>query len=342
LVGPAYFGNGTQAFLEAFQWEMLAFDLGIVLLLVLALPGAGRRVISALGVYTAGVLLLSGILLDESLIDFAPLALSRFDLAPALLVLAAVLARDAGRSATWSALLSLGAAVKAFPLLLYPALLRGERNLPRVAIAGAVPLLACILIVLVWSDDFSSAITFHTERALQVESLGASLFGIAHLLGAEVSTETGHGGFEIQAGGADVARWISVAIGALGYLALVRAGWRSKVGNLELVTALIAVVVVFGPVLSPQFLLWILPVSAAAYGLGRENLVLLLAILLTQIVLMNYDGVDALRADFVWAVVLRNTALLVYLWLVCAPILRAGFTGLRTLSVPASRSRSPA
>jgi len=128
----------------------------------------------------------------------------------------------------------------------------------------------------------------------------------------------------------------------LGYLALVRAGWRSKVGNLELVTALIAVVVVFGPVLSPQFLLWILPVSAAAYGLGRENLVLLLAILLTQIVLMNYDGVDALRADFVWAAVLRNTALLVYLWLVCAPILRAGFAAPLTLSVPASRSRSPA
>ena len=45
---------------------------------------------------------------------------------PALFVLAAVLARDAARSATWSALLSLGAAVKAFPIFLYPALLRGE------------------------------------------------------------------------------------------------------------------------------------------------------------------------------------------------------------------------
>ena len=74
-----------------------------------------------------------------------------------------------------------------------------------------------------------------------------------------------------------------------------RAGWRSKVSNLHLVTALLTVLVVFAPVLSPQFLLWILPVSACAYGLGKENLLLLVAILLTQIALQNYDGVD--RAD---------------------------------------------
>ena len=47
-----------------------------------------------------------------------------------------------------------------------------------------------------------------------------------------------------------------------------------------LVTALLAILVVFSPVLSPQFLLWILPISACAFGLGAENAVLLLAILL--------------------------------------------------------------
>ena len=71
--------------------------------------------------------MLSGAILDPSLIDTAPLILVRFDLVPALFVLAAVLARDAARSATWSAMLSLGAAVKAFPIFLYPALLRGEQ-----------------------------------------------------------------------------------------------------------------------------------------------------------------------------------------------------------------------
>ncbi|HET8592294.1 MAG TPA: hypothetical protein VFL56_01405, partial [Solirubrobacterales bacterium] len=96
---PALLSEDTDGFVEAFQWEMLVFDVAIVLLLALALPGRPREVISALGVYTCGVVLLSGVILDDSAIDQAPLALSRFDLVPAFLIMAAVLARDAARSA---------------------------------------------------------------------------------------------------------------------------------------------------------------------------------------------------------------------------------------------------
>ena len=94
---------------------MLAFDLGIVVLIALALPGEPRRVLSALGVYTAGVVILSGVVLDPSLIDTAPLILARFDLVPALLVLAAVLARDRARSASWSLLISAGGRGQGIP-----------------------------------------------------------------------------------------------------------------------------------------------------------------------------------------------------------------------------------
>jgi hypothetical protein len=76
-------------------------------------------------------------------------------------------------------------------------------------------------------------------------------------------------------------------------------------------------------VLSPQFLLWILPISACAYGLGKENAILLVAILFTQITLQNYDGVDSLSGSFVWPLAARNVYLLIYLWIVCDPILRA-------------------
>jgi len=192
-------------------------------------------------------------------------------------------------------------------------------------VAGVIPLLLCAIAVLVMGDEFGSAITYHTQRALQVESLGATPFEVAHVLGTSgISSGVGHGGFEIQASGAAAARWISVVIGTAGYLWLAVAGWRSKVSNLGLVTALLAVLVVFAPVLSPQFLLWILPVSACAYGLGKENLVLLVTILLTQVVLQNYDGVDALAGGFVWPLAARNLCLLVYLCIVAAPILRQG------------------
>jgi len=324
LIAPVYLDDSTQGFVDGFMWEMLVFDLGIVVLIAFGLPGDEKRVLSAVGIYTVGVVTLSGVVLDPSLIDTGPLALSRFDLAPALFVLAAVLARDRNRPATWPALLSVGAAIKAFPLFLYPALARGERDLRRVIVAGAIPLLLCAAAVLVTGDEFSSAISYHTERALQVESLPASPFEIAHVLGGGAQVVEGHGGFEISAAGATAARWASVLIGVAGYLVLVLAGWRSRASNLELVSALLAVLVVFSPVLSPQFLLWILPISACAYGLGRENLVLLAAILFTQIALQNYDGVDSLRASFVWPLAARNVYLLVYLWLVAAPIVRAG------------------
>jgi Glycosyltransferase family 87 len=324
LIAPAYFDDNTQGFIDGFMWEMLAFDLAIIVLIALALPGETKRVLSALGIYTVGLLTLSGVVLDRSLIDYGPLALDRFDLVPTLFVLAAVLARDRGRSAAWSGLLSVGLAIKAFPLLLYPALLRGERNLRRVIVAGAIPLVLCAAAVIVMGDEFGSAITYHTERTLQVESLGASAFEVAHVLGASgIATGVGHGGFEISASGATAARWISVVLGAAGYLWLVWAGWRSRATNFELVCALLAVLVVFAPVLSPQFLLWLLPVSACAYGLRRENLVLLLAILFTQIELQHYDGVDGLTGSFVWPLAVRNALLLVYLALVVAPIVRA-------------------
>jgi hypothetical protein len=325
LIAPVYVDDSTQGFVDGFMWEMLTFDLGIVVLIALALPGDTKRVLSAIGIYTVGVVTLSGVVLDRSLIDYGPLALQRFDLVPTVFVLAAVLARDRGRSATWSALLSVGVAIKAFPIFLYPALLRGERDLQRAIVAGAIPLLLSAAAVIVTGDEFGSAVSYHTERTLQVESLGASAFEVAHVLGASgISTGVGHGGFEISASGATAARWILVVIGAAGYLWLVWAGWRSKVSNLQLVTALLAVLVVFAPVLSPQFLLWLLPISACAYGLGRENLVLLVAVLFTQIGLQNYDGVDALTGSFVWPVAARNVYLLLYLGLVAAPILRAG------------------
>src|SRR3954453_23023510 len=206
LIAPAYVDDSTQGFVDGFMWEMLAFDLAIVVLIALALPGQTKRVLSALGVYTVGLLTLSGIVLDRSLIDYGPLALDRFDLVPALFVLAAVLARDRGRSATWSALLSVGVGIKAFPLFLYPALLRGERGLRRVIVAGAIPLILCAGAVIVLGDEFGSAISYPSQRALQVESLAASPYEVAHVLGATgIDTAVGHGGWEIRAPGGTAA-----------------------------------------------------------------------------------------------------------------------------------------
>jgi hypothetical protein len=325
IVGPALVSEGVDDYNSAFEWEMLAFDLAIVLLLALGAAGDRRRLIGVLAVYTAGVLALSGIVLGDSDIDDAPLALGRFDLAPALLVLAAVLAREAGRSASWSALLSVGAAVKAFPAALFPALLRGERHPGRVAIAAAVPIAVCIAVVVGFGDGFGSAISYHAERGLQIESVAATPLEIAAIDDTSRAAEYGSGSFNFVGPGAELARALSVAVLIFAYGLVLWAGWRSRASHLKLATALLAVIVVFSPVLSPQFLFWLLPLSAAAYGLGWENLALVAAFVLTQLMLQFYARVVVdFDPEFVWRLAGRNAALLIYLAIVCVPIVRAG------------------
>lgn len=328
IVGPALISDDLDGYNDAFEWEMLAFDLAIVLMLAFGLRADRARVVGALVVYTAAIVALSGIVFGPSDIDEAPLALGRFDLVPALLVLAAVLAREAGRSATWSALLSAGAGVKAFPLVLFPALLRGERNLRRVAIAAAIPIAVCAVIVLAFGDKFFSAISYHAERGLQVESLAATPLEIAGLNDTSVAAEYGSGSFNFVGPGAELARGLSIGALVFAYGLVLWTGWRHpETSHLELATALLAVLVVLSPVLSPQFLFWLLPVSAAAYGLDLRNVVLVGAFAITQLMLQQYARIVVdFDPEFVWRLAGRNALLLVYLGLVCAPIVRAGLS----------------
>lgn len=322
LLAPAWLGDGLEDYDTAFQAMMLGFDLGIVALLGLALPGGRRQVLGALAVYTLGVVAVSGIVLDGSDIEQAPLVLDRFDLVAALLVLAAVLARDRGLSAAWSALLATATMVKAYPAALFGALLRGERRPLAVALAALAPLLVAAALVLIPGDEFG-AIGYHTERGLQIESLAATPLEIAAIDDPGRAAQLGSGSYEYAGPGAEQARAATIGLLVGTYALVLWAGWRGGAPNLKLATALLAVIVVLSPVLSPQFLFWLLPVSAAAWGLRIQNAVLLAAFVLTQMMLQYYARVIVdFDAEFVWRLAARNAVLLIYLALVCWPVLR--------------------
>jgi len=322
LLGPALVTEDAGAYVEAFSWEMIGFDLAIIALLAFGLRASAGRVWGALTTYSAGVFMLSGLLLPDSALD-ASLPLARFDLVPAALVLAAVLARETRRSATWSALVAAAAAVKAYPLLLYPVLLRGEEHPLRVVLAALIPLVAAAAVVLATGDEFGSAITYQADRDLQIETVAASPLLVAHLFGAPAGFTVGGGSFNLDAPGADAARAITLVVLLLSYALVVWLAWRSDAPPLHAAAAVLAVAVTFAPVLSPQFLLWLLPVSAAAFGLRAPNLVLLAAVALTQIALDRYDQLAELSAGFVVPLAIRNALLLCYLVLVVVS-LRSG------------------
>jgi hypothetical protein len=327
VIGPALVSDGPGGYEYAFEIQMLLVDLALVALLALAVPGSARRVVEALGVYTLALIAVSGVVLWDSAIESGPLALARFDLVPAGLILAALLAREARRSALWGVLLGAATAVKAFPAVLAPAMLRGEKAPLRALAAAAIPLVIAAAIVIVWGDEFGSAISYHSNRDLQIETLGATPLLLAHqLFGAGASVTTGAGAFNLSASGAGAARTISIALTIALVLFLLYECWVRRTPAMVEATAILTVIIVFAPVLSPQFLLWVLPVSAVVYGAGRENAALLACFVLTELLLHNYIGVQDLESGFVWSVAARNAALLVYLVLVVIPIFKPART----------------
>jgi hypothetical protein len=142
-------------------------------------------------------------------------------------------------------------------------------------------------------------------------------------MGAGASTEVGAGAFNLVADGADIARALSIGVFAVAYALIVWDGWRRRTPPLEIATAILAVAVLLAPVLSPQFLFWLLPLSAAAYGWRLPNLMLIVAIVLTEVMLALYSGVDTLETSFILAVSARNAVLLAYVAVVVALPFRA-------------------
>jgi hypothetical protein len=313
VIAPALIADSEPSYRAAFGWEMFLVDLAVIALLALTLPDR-RRTYGALATYAAGIVLLSNLgPLPDSDIDGQPLAFARFDLLLGALVLAAALARLGSRSATWSLLLSTGVAVKFFPLFLYPSFLRDERRPRRVLLAGLVPLALAAAIVIVPGDEFGSAISYHTGRDLQIESLGATPHLLAHLLfDRDTYVDFSGGSYNVVTGHVSTTRTLSIVLFFVAWTAVVVAGWRRRVPPLQIATAILAVMVLFAPVLSPQFLFWLLPVSAAAYGLRLPNLLLMAAVLATQFFLDQYGRVGFLEDGFIIPIAVRNALLVAY------------------------------
>ena len=231
----------------------------------------------------------------------APLALgsiilARFDLWPAGLSVAALAALLANRYRLAAGVLGLAVAAKLYPGVLLPLALAyawrraGRREaLVSLGVFSAV-LFACFLPFLVVSPGgVVSSISGQLSRPLQIESLGSSvLLAAHHVFGLDVSMETSHGSQNLVGPGTVVA---ALALSAA-QIATIVGIWvwfaRGPATPERLVRAAAAVLVAFialGKVLSPQFLIWLIPVVPLVRGLRgvAASAVLLLALVVTQL-----------------------------------------------------------
>jgi glycosyl transferase family 87 len=276
-------------------------------------------------------------------IALAPLALgsvvlSRFDLWPAALAVAGLAALVRGRVRLGSAALGLGFATKLFPGLLLPLALshvwrrRGRREALVCAGVFAAVAAAIVLPFLALSPGgVWNSIVRQSTRPLQIESLGSAFLLAAHQLwGAGIEMRSSSGSQNLIGGGtgaiaavqtvlqigAVLGAWVAYARGPADRERLVR--WSA---------AAVCAFVVLGKVLSPQFMIWLIPLVPLVRG--RRGLtasaLLAAALVLTQNWFPFRYWDLALRFDAAasWLVLARDLALVALLAVLVWPTRRA-------------------
>jgi hypothetical protein len=260
--------------------------------------------------------------------------LTRFDLWPAALVAAAIAALVAGRDRLALGALGLGIAAKVYPLVLLPVFVawvwkrRGRREAAAALGVAAAVVAVCVVPFLalsphgVWISSLRQ-----TTRPLQIETLGGGvLLALHHVFGMHLSVVTSHGSQNLSGGAADALAAVESAIEVVVLLAIWRWFARGPAESGRLFRASAAAVctfVVFGKVLSPQFLIWLVPLVALVRG--RRGLwaagLLTLCCLLTQVWFPYRYWRLVLHLDTAasWLVLVRDLGLVALLALLLWP-----------------------
>lgn len=196
--------------------------------------------------------------------------LTRFDLWPAVLAVGALAALLHGRARSAHALLGLAIVTKIWPGVLLPLTVahtwrrQGRREaLACLGTAGATIAVVLLPFVALAPGGVWNSVVRQTTRPLQIESLGAALLVAAHhVLGTGVTMVSSHGSQNLGGTAANIAGVLQTLAQAGVLVALWVWFARSRRSREELVQACAAAVVAFvalGKVVSPQFMIWLIP-----------------------------------------------------------------------------------
>jgi len=276
---PALGGAHGDRFRRRFELEMAFLGEVIVICLAVALValGAGRRrVLAALGFAALAVVALG------------PVVLSRFDLWPAALTVAALAALLSGRLRLGHLALGAAVAAKLYPAVLVPLtlvyVLRRKGRREAVICSGLFLLVLAVAFVpflVIAPHGVAHSVGTQAARPLQIESLGAALLLVGHnVFGFGLTMDSSHGSQNLAGTAPDA---LAVTLSVLQVAALI-ATWilfgRGPATRERLLVASAAALVAFvalGKVLSPQFLIWLIPVVPLVQGRRGLNASLLLA-----------------------------------------------------------------
>jgi uncharacterized membrane protein len=249
--------------------------------------------------------------------------LNRYDLWPTALGLVALALLLRRRDAASFAVAGVGAAAKVFPALLVPVaaawLARREGRPRALRLVGAAALAAlAVALPFLALGPGGVRFTFSVQlgRGLQIESLGGSLLAAGERVGLLAVDVVSSSGSHNVAGG--LARAVSLLLTAalLAVLAWIVVRVARGASPAPAFAASVVAFVALGKVLSPQFVVWLLPLAPLLPGRARAvaaaGLTLAAALLTNLWFPERYGGVVAVGPES-WLVVARNAALLVLL-----------------------------
>lgn len=269
----------------------------------------------------------------------SPLLPWRYDMFVALLTALALLAVQRERPLLAGVLLGLGVAAKLYPLVLIAALVvwylaqRDWHATWRVA-AGSIG--SGVVVVLpfgiVAGPAMVSFLTYHEQRGVQLESVAGGVTLLAHALGlVGASTQFNYGAIHLVSPiAAAVLPWLlPLFVGAMAVVLL--AWWRRfryhylHTGSLpieQLGACFVAVLLVFmttNKVLSPQYMIWVLPFAPLLRPAQRG----LVAVMLACTMLLFpfwYNDLLAFQALPIMVLNVRNVlAIGLIFWLLLEP-----------------------
>jgi glycosyl transferase family 87 len=307
-----------------FQILMALFGagaLGAMLVALRSLRASAERTAAALGFAALAPLALGSVILY------------RYDLWPAALTIAGLAAVLARRERLGFAALGLGIAAKVFPAVLIPPALayvwrtRGRREALLCLGAAAAIAAAFVLPFLALAPSgLWDSIEGQASRPLQIESLAsAALLAAHHAGGLELTIDSSHGSQNLGGSLPDALGAASSGLLVLVLLGLWVAAARGPASPDRLVrysAASVAAFVAFGKVLSPQFLIWLIPLVPLVRG--RRGLVasglLGLALVLTQVWFpIRYFDLVHFEAFPSWTLLARDLVLVALLAVLALP-----------------------
>jgi hypothetical protein len=325
FVPPALFSASQASYINLFSLEMA---LTLVVTLLLTALGARRLGGSGTWILPAATFVLAALLLY-------PVAVTRYDAVVALtLGLAVFFATLGGRYLLLAyASLGLGTAAKFVPLLAVLPLALTRRGVARgCGVFLAVVALFFVPFALLGGRGLLQSFAYQAERGLQVESLAASVLMFLH---SAESIAFEHGAFEVRGEGAGLATSLTPILTLLLLAVTGFAMWWEfrRCGGLGVgafprhAAALILAFMLGSRVLSPQYLIWLLPlVPLSAGGLvGTIICVLFLAACFTTTLVfpIHYADLLSFRYPGPELLVARNL-LLVTLWITMLGLAAAG------------------